>query len=107
MPGRRLTREKRCIEPLAIVLHAQPELLPVVADLHVDVRRFGVPEGIAECLDRDLVDVVAENRMERIRFAFHGDVKHRRRTVAGGGGELRSERCDRVLDVARRYRRLA
>jgi hypothetical protein len=45
--------------------------------------------------------------MERSGFAFHGDVKRRRRAVAGGGGELRSERVDRVRDVARPYRRFA
>ena len=45
--------------------------------------------------------------MERTGFAFHRDVKRRRRTVAAGGGELRSERIDRVRDVARPYRRLA
>jgi hypothetical protein len=66
-----------------------------------------VPEGIAQCLRRDLVDVVAENGVERTGFAFHGDVKRRRRTVARGGGELRSERVDRVRDVARSYRRFA
>ncbi len=36
--------------------------------------------------------------MERTGFAFHGDVKRRRRMVAGGGGELRSERADRVRE---------
>jgi hypothetical protein len=45
--------------------------------------------------------------MERTGFAFHGDVKRRRLTVAACGGELGSERVDRVRDVARPYRRLA
>ena len=44
--------------------------------------------------------------MERTGFAFYGDVKRRRRMIAGGA-RARSERAHRVREAACPYRRLA
>jgi hypothetical protein len=48
MPQTVLRRGQRVVYALAVVPHAQPQLLSVVADFYANRSRIGVPEGIAQ-----------------------------------------------------------
>ena len=59
-----LVGEHRRIDPLAIVTHAQAELLVVVADLDLDPPGMRVPEGIPKGFRSNLVDLVTNDRVQ-------------------------------------------
>ena len=85
------------IDALAIVAHAQSELLVVVTNLDLDLPGLRMPEGIAKGLRRNLVDLVTKNRMELSRFAFDGNVECRPRAAVGR--DFCSERADRQSEI--------
>ena len=70
-----LVREHRRIDPLAIVAHAQAELLVVVADVDLDPPGMRVPEGIPKCFRSNLVDLVTDDRVQIARLAFDCDTE--------------------------------
>ena len=58
------------IDPLAIVAHAQSELLVVIANLHLDSVGVRVPERIPKGFRRNLVDLVTNDGAEIARFTL-------------------------------------
>ena len=77
-----LVRENRRIDAFSVIPHTQSELLIVVADFNLDLLGLGVPEGIAQRLGGNFVDLVTEDGMQISRFAFN------RYTKCQGGGCL-------------------
>ena len=73
-----LIGEHRRIDALAIVTHAQSELLVVVANLGLDLPGLRVPEGIAKGFRSNLVDLVTNDRVQIPRL------RPRRHTEWGG-----------------------
>ena len=100
--ARPLCLEHRAVDAPAAILHAQPELIAAVADVHVDARRLRVLERIAERLDGDLVDLVTEDRPE-----VAGRPLRPRREATGGEswpGSAASSRPSVVMARARSLR---
>ena len=93
-----LVGEHRRIDPLAIVAHAQSELLVVVANLDLDLPGMSMPEGIAKGFRRNLADLVTNDRVELSRLAFDGNVECRSEPAAVGR-EFCPERADRQSEV--------
>ena len=77
-----LVGEHRRIDPLAIVAHAQSELLVVLVDLDFDPRGMCVPKRVAKGLRRDLVDLVADDWVYIPRLALDRDVEVGSRLVS-------------------------
>ena len=90
-----LVGEHLRIDPLAIVTHAQTELLGVVTNLDLDPSRMRVPEGIPKGFRSNLVDLVTKNRMELSRLTFDCDTERGRLVGAREGRELIAEGPDR------------
>ena len=97
-----LVGEHLRIDPLAIVAHAQSELLVVVADLDLDSPGLRMPEGVAQGFRRDLVDLVADDRMQIPRLALDGDAEFGR--LSARSRELASSSPRVLIAIARSLR---
>ena len=87
------------VDPLAVVAHPHSKLPLVVADLHFDLLRSRVAEGVAQRLAGDAEDLVAHDRMQSARRALHFDMQ--RCSIAVLVRELFAERPQRVGEVVR------
>ena len=85
-----LVGEHRRIDPLAIVAHAQAELLVVVADVDLDPSGLRVPERISQRFRRNLVDLVTKDRVQVPRLSLD-----RRRGMPAAGWRSRRSRARR------------
>ena len=94
-----LAREHRRIDPLAIVTHAQAELLVVVADLDLDPPGMRVPEGIPKGFRRNLVDLVTDDRVQISRLALDCNTECGRLVGVRVGRELVAEGPDRHGEI--------
>ena len=94
-----LVGEHRRIDPLAIVAHAQSELLVVVADLDLDPPGMRVPEGIPKGFRRNLVDLVTNDRVQISRLALDGNTECGRLVGARVGRELVAKGPDRDREI--------
>ena len=94
-----LVCEHRRIDPLAIVAHAQSELLVVVADLDLDPPGMRVPEGIPKGFRRNLVDLVTNDRVQISRLALDCDTECGRLVGARVGRELVAKGPDRDREI--------
>jgi hypothetical protein len=74
--------QNRRIYALSVVAHAQSKLVMVIPDFNFYLLRLGVMEGVAERFGSDLVDFVAEDRMEIPRLALNRYAESRRSMIA-------------------------
>jgi len=79
------------VNALSIIPNTDPELLFVIPDLHFYVSRLRVPEGIAQRLADNPVDLVTKDRMQFLRRAGHRDLKHGGTVVGLIGRQFFSE----------------
>ena len=94
-----LAGEYRRIDPLAIVAHAQSELLVVVANLHLYTPGMRVPEGIPKGFRGNLVDLVTDDRVQISRLALDCNTECGRLVGVRVGREFVAEGPDRYGEI--------
>src|ERR1700677_2130111 len=87
------------VDSFSVVANPQPEFLPVVPDFHFDVLRARVEECVAQSLDRDSVDFVADDRSQASRRALDVDMNIRTCRLAMMCGELVAEPANGCFQV--------
>jgi hypothetical protein len=93
------------IKALSIVQDPQPKLQPLIQDFHFDLPGLSMSECIAHRLACNPVYVIAYQRSEIPGRAFHLHPKLGAVLAALTGGELFSERANRVCQVVGNTRR--
>src|SRR5262249_9170261 len=84
------------LDALAVVADPQPKLAGAIGDLRLDAFRLRVPEGIAERLAGNAMDVLADNRVQVARRTFDRHPKQRGALLPVGVVELFGQGRDRL-----------
>jgi hypothetical protein len=99
MPRASLLRHDICIHAPPIIANAQTQLLHFMVNLHFDVLRLSVTEGVAQSLGGNAVNLVAQNGVEIAGHAFHLHVNGVSTLVGFIGGEFSCESCERRSEI--------
>ena len=99
VPRTPLRRQERRLDTLAIVSDPQSKLLLIIAEFHFDLLRLSMSECISQGLTRYPIDIVAHDRVQVPRRAFHLDMQSDGGGSACCGCELFSESGDRLGKV--------
>ena len=94
-----LGRKDLRIDAFPVVPHPQPEFVVVVADLDLDQPGLRVMERIPQRFRRNLVDFVAQDRVQVPRLSFHADAECRRRRDARVGRQPVAEGSNRYREI--------
>src|SRR5580698_4822695 len=93
------------IDPLAVVANLYAQAAFLVVNRHFDLFRIGVAEGVAQRLHHDPADLIAHQRRQVHRRAFHFDAKTRPAAVETVRGEFFPDRADGAREIVARERR--
>jgi hypothetical protein len=63
-------REQHTLDPFAVVRNQESKVLGLVSDSDADASCPRMPERIPECFGGDVVDLVADDRMQISRLTF-------------------------------------
>ena len=94
-----LGRKDLRIDAFPVVPHPQSEFVVVVADLDLDQCGLRVMKRIPQRFRRNLVDFVAQDRVQVPRLSFDADAECRRRSGARVGREPVAEGSDRDREI--------
>src|SRR5262249_10287492 len=101
VPGSIAVQDRR-IDALTVIAHTKLKLAIIVPDLHFNATRACVPEGIAQSLAPDPIDVVTDDWPHLSRRAFDSDIEAGcvdLRVVVLGRRELVAQRAERDGEI--------